>query len=304
MTPARQGAGPWLLPQSAQALRAWTAQQHDELANSLGQAFAAWSDAWGLGRPADAVRCGPPRPASLRVQGWLPLRRAEGAAAVAWLQLASHLEDRLADAWFPAPDSGPRGPLANAVLSQARSACIADLAAVLGLQSVANQDASEGGSAPTQPGVDATPHVELAWPWSGAVQAALPGPLGGRIVLAGDAMQTWLRQRGQLRAPRPRSAARSALTAVAGAAASRAVGLRAHLTGCEIPLGALLALRPGDVVRLPHALMSPATLVDDAGRAQLTAWLGRSGARRAVQLAEPSLPDQPPSTPGQAQANP
>ncbi|WP_459569040.1 FliM/FliN family flagellar motor switch protein [Cupriavidus sp. 8B] len=80
------------------------------------------------------------------------------------------------------------------------------------------------------------------------------------------------------------------LTAMYSALNGYTVFVQAELEPVELELGLLAALRPGDVIRLPHSLDAPLLVRTHDGELLCEAFLGKVDAQRAVEL----LPRHPP----------
>jgi flagellar motor switch protein FliM len=61
--------------------------------------------------------------------------------------------------------------------------------------------------------------------------------------------------------------------------------LQVRLEACEVDIGRLQDLQPGDVVRLPHRLDAPAAVVGPGGQPLFGGYLVRRRGRKAVELA-------------------
>jgi hypothetical protein len=78
---------------------------------------------------------------------------------------------------------------------------------------------------------------------------------------------------------------RRALFPVDVAMAARALRVEVVLQGCELPLGELAGLQPGDVLRLQHPVDHPARVRHAGAGFLFHAWLARSRGKRAAELA-------------------
>lgn len=259
-------AGGWRAPGREQPLLCWRESELAALRDVLDAALAAWSVDWGVVGVAgvacsvatesstlDAVAC-----------EWLQWQAGSGG----WLHGAEDVQRRLEVALFAM--EAARGTAA----AQLALACEQDARArVLGLFALSVTAKNAGA-----PGTDAR------GPWSGAVQIFLPPPLGWRLLLQAQVVQAWCRAQGLAIAPaacRPRNP----LTSASDALAESLITLAVRLEGCQLELGALQRLQPGDVVRLQHPVAAPASVVDATGAALFQAYLGRSGSLKAVELA-------------------
>ena len=126
--------------------------------------------------------------------------------------------------------------------------------------------------------------------WSGAVFIALPW-CGQelRILLGGRGAEAFLRHQ---KAIPPRFAAEKAAVAPVWEAVSPlACAMRAELEPVDLSLGAVKALRIGDVIELAHSLDRPLLAKAATGELLCEAFLGRAGTHRAIELLRsPSMP--------------
>jgi hypothetical protein len=128
---------------------------------------------------------------------------------------------------------------------------------------------------------ECVPPPRGAWrPWSGALLVSLP--------LCGDVLLDAALVRAVLPA-RPVAAgaagARAPLVPLHRAAAALTLPLQVRLEACEVDIGNLQDLQPGDVVRLPHRLDAPAAVVGRDGQPLFGGYLVRRRGRKAVELA-------------------
>jgi len=161
-------------------------------------------------------------------------------------------------------------PLACAVACSCRQDVVARVASLLEL--------SCAGKSPEPP------FEALAQVGAGAVEADLAGLWGARLLMASEAVSRW-RKGPRVR----RQFALEPLVSAIEASGNRPVMLDVELEGCELEVGALQGLQVGDVVRLSHGLQSPAS-VRHAGMSFCSAYLGRRGGRKAVELAGRARP--------------
>ena len=263
MEPIRtQEAGRWQPRDAGRPLLAWSAQQGEALGAALGRALAEWREAWGIAVDASPVRCEPATSATVLREGWRAL--GEGA----WLHAPADSPARLEQVLFDA--TGAAGSIAGEVSEACARDALHRLAAALRLG-----DADAAGAAPT-PG--------LGQPWSGALQATLPGTTGWSLLLGAWAMQAWCRDAGvPAQDPRPRTP-REPLCTAAEALGARLLALNVELSGCELDLGTLQGLQIGDVVRLRQQLQAPARLTDGEGHAVFDGFLVAQQGRKAIEL--------------------
>jgi len=288
-------------------LRAWSAADRGRVAAAAHGALVAFEQAWGIaadpgpgGRDAGAarIRCEPssaaprggPAPGA---SGWHALGDAAqglwcAAPAAPARSGAAAFTSALARALFGAPralsaGAGPGGGAADGRRAPGLAAEVAQaawedwcgrLAGALG----------EGAGRPAQD--RSAPVREPLGPWSGALALTLPWcGLELHVLVSGE------RVAGLLGPGRPPSEARpaAALTPVWRAMAEEPARIRAELRAFELDLGALAALRVGDVVRTAHALETPLEVKLHArggapALALCAGFLGRAGSARAIEL--------------------
>jgi len=133
--------------------------------------------------------------------------------------------------------------------------------------------ASEGAAADRWSGT-----LRLRWPWWGGLWH-LELPHGAVAALLGEATQTAVASREAQAVPKLR---------LDHALKGHRVTLHATLTGVELDLGQLQALKPGDIVPLAHALDAPAQLSGADGMPVCEGWLGQLDGRMAVELSLPA----------------
>ncbi|QJW85531.1 FliM/FliN family flagellar motor switch protein [Ramlibacter terrae] len=73
------------------------------------------------------------------------------------------------------------------------------------------------------------------------------------------------------------------------------IELNVQLAGCEIDIGTLQGLQPGDVLRTQHSVDAPATVTDAAGVPLFRAYPGRRAGSRSVALAPLEATQREPS---------
>jgi hypothetical protein len=265
MDPIRtRESGPWRADGAAQPLLAWSTPQREALGAALARAIAQWREEWGMTVEASPVRCEPATSKAVLRDGW----RTLGAGAGAWLHAAGDDAAQIARLLFDADSAGGR-VTADVVEACARDAR-ARLAAALRLA-----DGEATNTAPL-PG--------LGQPWSGALQAMLPGTPGWSLLLSAEAVQAWCRASGLPTQGTPAPTSRQPLCSATEALGERALSLNVELSGCELDLGALQSLQIGDVVRLQHALDAPARLTSDEGQLVFDGYLVAQEGRKAIEL--------------------
>lgn len=135
--------------------------------------------------------------------------------------------------------------------------------------------------------------VRQQLPWSGAIRALITIEGEASVSLGWHldpvAAQTLMGTRSSVAAA---NASRAPLTPVLNAMHRQSVGLTARLADIELDLGALLALEPGDVITIGHALDHPVPLyLQAAGESAppiATGHLGELTAHKAIQLLPPA----------------
>jgi len=247
----------WLPPGSGRELHWWEARGLQSLACALGGATGDWLAAWSASPGEARVRCRCAVAADLHAQTACVFGDAD-----AWLAGLGWEDDALAGLLFPG--AARTGSMARAVVERFRADGRRRLAGVFGLGCL------EGNAVPPQ---------AAAAPGSGTVVAEWDEPLRWRLVVGTAASTPWRR-----RATASKTVQAEPLAAITEALACRQLPLQVQLQGCELDLGALRELRPGDVVRLPHRLETPATVLQQ-GRTLFSAHLGRQGGAKAVELA-------------------
>lgn len=251
----------------ASALKFWPARQLEMLAAALREALARWAGDWGIALDAEeCVRCAP---AGAECAGFESSRCMVSAAqAKAWVAVSPGLKDRLAVQLFDGP--APVGSLAAEVARACEEDALARLAEALGLE-MAHAD----GSSPAPRGLSR---------WRGYVLASLP--FRASLLLDDAAVRALLRARGEEggAGAAPRADA-PPLVPLLDAVAGQPFPVRVHLEACEVEIGVLQDLRPGDVFRVKHGLDAPALVRTAAGDSLFRGYLARSGGRKAVELA-------------------
>jgi hypothetical protein len=271
----------WAASEAAQTLCAWRAPQLAALARCIEGALQAWRAGWGLEDDAAAPRC-EAAGAAQAAAGWVPLG-GQGEAA-AWIALPPDFDAALGRALLAVEQ--PATPLARAVFERCRGAMQELLLGTLRLDGGASRGSLRSPPAYEWPAGDPPSKSLFSNPWSGTVHVALPWSAG--LLLNAALVRLLLPACGETQARAP--AAGPALVAVQDALATQRLPLRVELGECELALGSLQDLRPGDVVRVPHALEAPLAVRDAAGRAVLAGYLARRGGSKALQLAATDRP--------------
>ena len=262
--PADRAASAWRPPGVARPLVCWRDAQLRTLLQALDGALADWVAQWGLQVLAPV--------SSSPLEGLdtsLPWQRLQvPGLAASWLHSTPDTAERLGALLFAV--SRAMGPVAASVAVRCEHDALARVLAALDLLGAT---LSSG-----------RPEASDFHPWTGGIRAHLPPPLGWQILLGADAMDAWCRRHGPIGSPPP-SALAPPLTCAVDAAAALAVTLGVELAGCELDLGTLQGLQPGDVVRVQHRIDAPATVMSAGGVPLFRAYLGRRAGSRAVELA-------------------
>jgi len=262
-SPQRPHTG-WQASLAASPLIAWRPAQLSLLSDVLRSALAEWAAEWGLPEGWQAeVGCASAQASGGGADSWSCLGRSGGGHT--WLSAAASEQDRLAEALFP----GAGAP--TELLLEIVEACRCDARTRLASALLLAQAAGDLRALPSS----------LVAPWSGAVLASLPW--GGRMLLEGAVVERLLRSRGEW--PSPVRHRLSPVVPLAQAIASLAVPVQVRLEACDVAIGSLQDLQPGDVLRLRHRLDAPAAVVAGNGEALFTGFLARSRGRKAVELA-------------------
>lgn len=251
---------------AAHPLRFWRADQLHAMEHVLGRCLRAWAGDWGLAEDLVCADCRrmTARDGEAASQG-IALRGANGAAA--WFH---------AQAWM---DALPELLLGAAIGSSGIAvevvrACIDDarlrLAQALDL-------------APARS--DGVPPLRRRDSWSGEVGVLLP--FGGSLLLNAEAVEACLRHGGSVPPSpcTPRPAGASVAMPLLLAASEQRLPVHAQLASCEVDLGVLQDLQPGDVLRIPHRLDAPLQVRAESGATLFNGYLASSRGRKVLELA-------------------
>lgn len=255
------------LAHGASALKFWPARQLEAVAATLGEALARWAADWGI--PLDAgepVRCVPAGAecTTFEASRWM----VSATQARAWVAPSPGLREWVAVRLFGGP--GPAGGIA----AEATRACEADalerVAKALGLDL-----ADAGGDMPV---------IRCSSRWRGYVLACLP--FHASLLLNDAAVLAVLRGRGEEGGAdvSPRADVQP-LVPLLDAVAGHVLPVRVRLEACEVEIGVLQDLQPGDVLRVKHALDAPALVRTSADAPLFRGYLACSGGCKAVELA-------------------
>lgn len=237
-------------------LRAWRDADLVRVAGIVQSACDAWARDWEVSDDTNIACQGAAREMATGNE-WRSLGRHGDARA--WMRWGAEEDARLAAGWFNVAAAST--PVVRDLVAACRTALMQCLARALRL-------GESGDDQPPAEGVFAR--------WSGAVTASLS--CGGMLLMDAGVMQSLAHARSAVRA-------RGGLVGIGAAMGSAPIDLRVELQGCDLALGALQSLRPGDVLRLSHRVDAPATIFDDRGHAVFRGWLARMRGRRAVELA-------------------
>lgn len=244
----------------ATPLRAWRGTELRAVEQRLGEACAAWAESWGLESPPRPA-CSEARDVQVRQSHWQAL--GTHGPGGAWYSAPADWAQSMSAALFGA-EAAP-GPLATAVAGASSTDLLQRAHCVLDLR-------------PGEPHKQAPPSLHA---WAGAVQAELP--FGLRLLLEASVVDALLGATGGTGAWQHRPFG-AELVAPLLALETRRLRLRVELAGCELGLGALQDLQPGDVVRLGHRLDEPSIVTDTSGHPLFGGFLARTESRKSVEL--------------------
>lgn len=300
----------------AHSMRWWSDEQQLRVALAMEMVLRAWEHDWGMEQThpvEDAVRCcmafeqaaraGSATPANWKpvslnsasepaCEFWWdssPLSRPGAAsvksAAVTRKVVETELVSVLIGALFGSQSepsvTGEAAGIAEVAAEVAKSAW-ADLWRRIGaaLQITVATDTPS-----THPDYLSTllPAPQCFQPWSGAVLVSLHW-CGQelRILLGGSEMEVFLRHQKAM--PAHLAAEKGPLAPLWEAVSPLACAVRAELEPVELTLGAVKALRIGDVIELPHRLDNPLLAKTATGELLCEAFLGKAGTYRAIEL--------------------
>ncbi len=299
------------------ALRSWGTADRARLARAVADRWEQWRTSWGVepegesgvgASPSGEIRCESLHDAAERGRGidresWQP---AGAAGAGLWWTLSSPSSPAtgarpqrttqglsfMARALFGAgaeADASLRPRAAGADAPQSMAAELAGAAWTDWWKRLAGAAEITG---PVSAGDAGGAPPEVTHAWSGALVVELP--LAGRSLLVLMTAERVARLLGPATVrPEPRRERSSAaLIPVERAVAQRTARVHVRMQAFEIDLGALAALSVGDVLRTAHRLDAALSVAvagqDRIERPMCAGFLGKSGARRAVELMRPS----------------
>ncbi|RKP48423.1 FliM/FliN family flagellar motor C-terminal domain-containing protein [Trinickia fusca] len=299
----------------ARALRAWSDAERDSLARALALAVQRWAADWGVSRvPAHGVDAGV---RCVAASEWARETNAAVHAAAPWHKLAAASGvGRLWWALEPASTTVPtrlqsaRGMLlarlfgaaaavGTAVGGDATSSMAAELAdqAWTGcLRALAAALSFDAATLDAEPGAVRDPvPADALQPWSGSLVVMLPWCDAQLALLIDGECAARFFKVPPARAPLAgeRTSAKPAATAsvpVLQAVAAQRLTLDVALAPFDLGLGALSAMRVGDVLQTSHRLDAPLIVhtgnTADAGKRQTiaAAFLGQRDGQRAIEL--------------------
>jgi hypothetical protein len=234
-------------------LLAWRPEQLEEVASAFEAVCRSWAADWGLS-PQERVSCRRPERVDVEKEWQCVESKAETSA---WIHCPPALADVVGQDLFGA------APVSSPIARHVVAACIASLQLRL-----------SGLVAGSPHGHRPVPAPQALAAWSGWVCVTLSA--GGMVLLDDRSARALM---APVRVPR-REPLRTMVEALGGSG----ITLQVQLHACELDLGSLQDLRPGDVLRVPHSLDDPAAVVDADGRAVLRGLLVRSGSRKAIEL--------------------
>ena len=246
----------------------WDAMQMQHVASRVNAACMLWARDWVLDIPSEAVaRCEHATGSSYSM-ALNPLGIHDDAAA--WI--AEMADDAPGIARFLFPSSTPessaaRGEMAKAVARSAMAALRDTLRVSLLLEADVDSDAI--------PAFD---------PWSGSLVVSFSGVAGDfPLLLLNASCVDAILDLVPAPAMRRPQAVRGTLTCAATALSDRRLSIQVELLPCELDLGSLAGLRPGDILPIPHTLDSPLR-VSTEGVALCSGFLGKHEGFKAIEL--------------------
>ncbi|WP_395688950.1 FliM/FliN family flagellar motor C-terminal domain-containing protein [Caenimonas koreensis] len=259
-------------PQTATPLRWWTAAQLDEIASRAETAWLKWCEAW----LCDAHVGGALAQLAHEVEdagswNWAPMGAQHEAAG--WLASPARATECVGRALFDDYDANVKPATPPSIAQSVAARAMEDLLARLRSQFALD--------APT----DHPLFVDAAClrPWSGCVVIMLPlANARLPILLNAGCVEDTL----GLAAPLQRPIAPGPVeptTPISDAIAHHFITVRVELDACEIDLGTLAQLAPGDVLSLTHRLDTPMRL-SAHGEILCDAFLGQRSGHKAVEL--------------------
>lgn len=283
--------------QDAYPLRWWSPDHLSQVATAMEKLVLAWSQDWsahtfGEAGADDCIQACE-RPEWAQSVHWAPAAVDNGLDAGPGLWWGAEpgarqdadTMDRLIQAMF-----GPPAQLSAAVAVdateetavEAAKAAWADLWRRIGLLWHVPTLAEGPAAAAVEPAF-VRPPAQWFKPWAGAILVRLRVCGTGLVLLvSGSEMETFMR--GHRAWPAPSAGQAPRIVPLWDAVAPIAARIRAELRPVELSLGAIHALRTGDVVELSHALDTPLQARTEQGALLCEAFLGKSGGHRAIEV--------------------
>ena len=235
----------------------WSGRELEQLANVLAAPWTAWLNGWHAAATALSVQCLPAHDAA-NLRSWGVFAGAGGS--VAWWDRALEI-DSTKSALFQPGGQIQATSIAMALEHRSRLALQEQLAQALGLLPAAS---------------DASPESTQFQPWSGSVVVQLVSSgCSASVLLNGDCVTTLIGSPAAPDDPQP-SPLEDGLSTIT-------IRASIEVSGCELTLGDLQAIRRGDILRLPHSLEDPLSVTVEARRV-CAAFLGACDGLRAVEL--------------------
>ena len=230
----------------------------EQLSNVLAAPWTAWLSGWHAAATGVSVRCLPAHDAA-NLRSW-DVFGAAGASS-AWWDRTLDVESTKTALFRPEGHVGATS-IAVALEQRSRLALQVRLVEALGLLTSAG---------------DASVTSTQFEPWSGSVM----------VHLAASSWSTWLLLNGAcvtalIGSPAARDD-RQAASHVEDGLSAMSVRASIEVSGCELTLGDLEAIRCGDILRLPHSLEDPLAVTVEARRV-CAAFLGARNGLLAVEL--------------------
>jgi hypothetical protein len=247
----------------------WNATQLQHVASRVNAAWMQWARDWVLDVPSEAVvRCEHATGSSYSV-ALSPLGSRHDAAA--WIAEMADDVPGIERFLFPSSSlgsGGTRGEMAKTVARGAMAALRDTLKASLLLESDVDSVAL--------PAFDA---------WSGSLVVSFSGAASDlpMLLLNAPCVDAILSLVPAPAIRRPQ-AVRGSLTSAVKALSDRRLSIQVELQPCQIDVGSLAGLHPGDILPIPHTLDSPLRVSAD-GIALCSGFLGKHEGFKAIELA-------------------
>ena len=268
----------------AQPLVWWRADQLEAVASHVNRVWQAWAQDWLTDIPAAAVlRCEQAHGSASSSSSLDSLGARHDAAA--WIESSDEPALCLRAVMFPTARRGAeataaRSAIAAAVADEAWAALRDTLCNALKLDSAVR--------ALTLPPLTA---------WSGSVRVVFTNATAHSLslLLNASCVAALIDSTGVPMA-RHEGPASGKLTPVLPALSNHRLSIQVEFEPCELDLGSLAGLHIGDIVPLPHMLDSPLH-VSSGAKSLCSAFLGKHGGFRAVELVRFETPNAPSISP-------